>query len=306
MRSITDMLLGVPWWVPLGLYIVFAFIGVQWLRKHLADQPDQIKRLTLNYAFCAAIITVLAIITNNLRLETATFIMMGVGVLNGIANITQWRANRTSLSKTSLLAFGDDIIAILLAVLIIGDGRYLTWISGTGTILCLLTGFLFWWHSFKAGESTTFYKNVLVYSLLWGVCDFSQRYYAVALLPAPQFLFGWYMGTFLTIGSVFLFRHVRNKNDPQIWETFSLSPKNVAWVALFAVGTIASLAIEYWARMLAPQTVVQPILLVAEAVIPTIVGVKIFKEGYSFDRAQKGFAMLGIVGVTFLAVGFHS
>ena len=54
-----------------------------------------------------------------------------------------------------------------------------------------------------------------------------------------------------------------------------------------------------------PQVVVQPVLLVAEAVVPTILGLLVFIEAKKFDRAERLYALLGIVGVILLAVGYR-
>ena len=58
MSGIAHSLLHVHWLVPVGAYIIAAYVGVRWLAKHLANQPDQIKRITVNMAFCAAAGTV--------------------------------------------------------------------------------------------------------------------------------------------------------------------------------------------------------------------------------------------------------
>ena len=146
MNSIGTILLGAHWLVPVGIFVFVAFVGVRWLGKHLADQPDQIKRLLTNFGFCAAIATALAALTGHLHFDFVLYGVFGVGVLNGLANIQVWRATRMSLSKTSLLAFGDDIIFVLLSMVVIGDGRYLNGYGITGLILCFVAGILFWWH----------------------------------------------------------------------------------------------------------------------------------------------------------------
>lgn len=306
MASISELLLGTHWLVPIGIYVVFTFVGLAWLRKYLANQPDQVKRIFINFTFCAAIAVVFALLTDNLRFAAGTFIMMGVGVLNGIANIVHWRANKVSMSKTSLLSFGDDVVAILLAVIIVGDGAYLNWVSGTGMMLCLLTGVLFWKHHFKGGEPSAFYMNVFAYSVLWGVCDFSLRYYAIERMPVAQFLLGWYTGAWITIGLVFFYQFFRQEKRISLVQTLKLPWREVALLSVFAVGIMTALSIEYWARMLAPQTVVQPILLIAEAIVPTIVGILVFKESGTFDQAEKVFALIGIIGTVLLAVGFQN
>ncbi len=319
MHTLTTVLLGVPWWIPVLVYIIAAYVAVRWLGKYLADQPDQIKRLTVNMGLCAVAGTLFAAATGGFSFTTTTLLVVGVGVLNGFANITQWRASRISMSKTSLLSFGDDIIAVLLAIALIGDGRYLNAVSAMGMALCFATGVLFWWHDKKnGGESAHFYLCVMLYSVLWGVADFSQRYFAIEHMNAGQFVFAWYLGSSLALGTVFLgrkfllpllalrsayFRTVFHNVQVETGKPYRA--KDIGLIFVFAVGLCTCLAIEYWAKVLAPQTVVGPILLVSEALIPTTIGLWIFKEGRGFDKHQWGFAALGIIGVSLLAFGFH-
>lgn len=308
MGSIGQELLKWPWFVPVGIYVVVAYVGVRWLGKHLANQPDQIKRITVNMAFCACAGALFALITGDLRFDSSTYIVMGVGVLNAFANIAQWLATKVSMSKTSMLSFGDDIIAILLVWVIIGDGKYLNVVSASGMMLCLLTGVLFWWHSNKAKadkEKSAFYFHVLAYCVLWGVAIFAQRYFAFNNLPTAQFVFAWYLGSFLTMAVIFAGRGVVRAVSGSIERSVAFRLKDYAVVFVFAIGIAGCLAIEYWAKILAPLTVIQPIFLVSEAVIPTIVGWTIFREGKTFDRTQWFFSGLGFTGVVLLALGFH-
>jgi hypothetical protein len=302
MSALTNGLLGVAWFVPIGIYIILSYVVMALLRKHLANQPDQIKRLFINFSLCTAFAVLFAATTNNLVFVPFVF---AIGMMNGVANIVHWRANRISMSKTSLLSFGDDVIAILLAIVFVGDGSYLNWVNGTGMTLCLLTGVLFWQHHFKGREPNRFFLNVLTYSVLWGMCDFALRFYAKQELPVPQLLLGWYSGAWFTIGCTFFYRLFREKKQEPFLAAFRLPWGQVAILCVFAVGIMTSVSVEYWARMLAPQTVVQPILLIAEAVVPTVAGIIVFKEKGSFDRAEWCFAALGILGTILVAVGFH-
>ncbi len=301
MLSIRDYLVSVDWFVPLLVYIPIAYIGIRWLGKHLADMPNQTNRLTVNFTFGALGSGVFALLMGDLRFNTATFVLIGFGLLNGAANIYEWRATRISLSKTSLLSFGDDIIAILLAILIIGDGKYVNWLNGTGMILCLMTGILFWWHSFeKKAEAIAFYYNVVIYSILWGVISVAMRYFALDEVPVAQFVFAFYFGSLLSVGGLKLYEVLSGKGEKV---ASSLKPKDYILQFVFMLGIAVCLAIEYWALMLAPLTTIQPILLVAEAIVPTIVGLWVFKEGSSFDRAQWSFAVLGLIGTCMVAFG---
>ena len=298
--SLEEFLLHVHWLVPIAIYIPIAYVGVRWLGKHLANRPNPTQKLVMNFSFGAAVAGCLAFFTGNL---TISWLVLAIGVCNGVANIFSWKATRTSLSETSLLSFGDDIIAILLAVIIVGDGKYVNVVSGLGMMLCLATGILFWWHSWKAKgrESSVFYRNVLIYSLMWGIVDFAIRYFALKEMPVLQFVWNFYLGSLCLLLSRYGYEKVTGTYE----KTVKMSVGEVALVGLFMLGIGVCLAVEYWARILAPQTAVQPILLVAEAIFPTFVGMIVYKERASFDRAKWAFTALGITGTCLIALGLH-
>lgn len=308
MNSVGEMLLSMPWYVPVSIYVVFVYFGVRTLSKYLADQPDQIKRIAVNMTFCVTAAALFAVVTGNVRFDASTYTVMGVGVLNAFANIALWRATKVSMSKTSMLSFGDDIIGILLVWVIIGDGKYLNVVSGSGMSLCVLTALLFWWYNNqkKANrEPRVFYAYVLIYCVLWGVAISSQRYYAFNQLPTAQFVFAWYFGSFLTMmvvlaGRAFLRTAAQNKE-----RAVSFRLRDYAIVFVYAMGIVGGLSIEYWAKILAPQTVVQPIFLVSEAVIPTMIGWTLFRERKSFATSEWVFSGIGFAGVVLLALGFR-
>lgn len=305
MDALASSLLHVHWLVPVAIYCIVAYVGVRWLSKHLADMPDQTKRLTINYAFCAAFGAVFAASTGGLIFDIGFLLVMVFGgVLNATAIMTNWKATRVSLSKTSLLSWGDDIVALLLAAWLVGDHKYLNAWGTVGMLVCIATGVLFWLHDWKKGRETrSFYINVVIYSMAWGVANFVIRYFALDKLPVGEFVFAWYLGSFLTMGATFVVERLRAGNTGGLRPAYKL--QDYVWVALFAFGIAACLAIEFWALTLAPMTAVAPIFLVAEAVMPSIVGWVIFREAATFDRRQWAYAAVGIMGAVILASNMH-
>lgn len=297
----------VPWLVPVALYIVAAYVGVRWLSKHLANMDDQTKRLTINYAFCTGIGAVFALATGALAFNKAfLMIMIFGGGFNAIAIMSSWKASKVSLSKTSLLSFGDDLVAMLLAMLFLGDAKYLNTPSTVGMLLCVATGVLFWLHSRNKGvENAAFYRNVLLYSGAWGLANFVIRLFALNKLPVGEFIFAWYLGSFVTMAVTLVIERVRDGRSGASTPRPSYALKDYAWVALLALSIAGCLAIQYWALSLAPATAVLPLLLVAEAIVPTVVGLVIFKEAKTFDRAQWAFSALGVTGTILLGATMH-
>jgi hypothetical protein len=52
-----------------------------------------------------------------------------------------------------------------------------------------------------------------------------------------------------------------------------------------------------------PQIIFQPILLVSEAVIPTLMGLIIFREKQNYSSIEKILLFSAILGVIFMAIG---
>jgi hypothetical protein len=251
--------------------------------------------------------TLFALATEASLWSTWTLGLMGAGVLNAFANIYKWRATRLSQSKSSMLSFGDDIIAIALSMIILGDGQYLNTQGLAGMGLCVLTGILFWWHDSesKNKESRDFYLNVIRFSVLWGVAMFAQRYFGFKKLPLGEFLFGWYGGTFLTLVAVFVYERIHTTqaidgSKPPLFNTIGL-----VWAPVHSLAITLNIAILYFAVSRIPQTVVQPVLLMGQAIVAPLIGWIIYKESQKFDLYHWGLTLLGIIGILLLVLGLH-
>ena len=60
----------------------------------------------------------------------------------------------------------------------------------------------------------------------------------------------------------------------------------------------------YWAKMLAPITVVQPIFQVSEMIFPTLIGLWIFKEAKELNAWSRMAIVLGLAGGVTIALSF--
>lgn len=294
------------WWFSLIPLILSQYVVVEWVSKHVANQPSQIAKQVVSFGGCAAMATAFTLITHTPLFNPWVIVIMSAGVLNAFANIYKWRATRISQSKTSVLSFGDDIIAIVLSMAFLHDGRYLDSKGLIGMSLCVLTGILFWWHDSqeKSQESRAFYLNVLRFSLLWGVAMFAQRAFGLKQLPLGVFLFGWYVGTFMTLVTVFITERIKTPraadgSKPPLFNTVGL-----AWAPVHSLAITINIVILYWTVSRLPQTVVQPVMLIGQAMVAPLVGWLIFREGKKFDRFHWGFVALGVVGVILLGFGF--
>jgi hypothetical protein len=128
----------------------------------------------------------------------------------------------------------------------------------------------------------------------------------------------WYGGTFVGTSCVFF---VLNKAGSSI----RIPKKEITGVGLLALSVWLSMVLEFWSAKLVPITVFQPIFLVGEAILPTIIGLWIFKElgsSKNKDSEKNSLAnknqeintltnkdklalLLGIIGIVFICTNYH-
>lgn len=296
-------MLHVHWLVPMILYVLVAFVGVRWALKTIVGLHSRTKRLFLQYLFCSLFAIIFAVIMGHLRFNTMTVVIIFIGFLNGFACYANWKATEVSLSKTSLMTFWDDLIAMGFSWVILNEGRLLSIKSAAGIALCLLATLLFALHAKRGKESLRFFGYVAVYSVLWGIAQFFENYGAKTDMPAGRFLSSWYVGALIASCFIVLLYKDADKSQ-QNNHNERLRMKDVAGMFLFSFVIASCLAISYWVFLLAPQLIVQPVFLIGEAVVPAIVGWIVFKEKNTFDKAQWGYSAIGLLGVIMIAFGF--
>jgi len=199
-----------------------------------------------------------------------------------------------SLSKTSLFTQLDDIIAVLLGYLVLHETKFLNITLVFGVIGCF--GAVSLLISAKFSDNIPMIKYIGIYSVIWGVASFLDRYFAITGISFSEFLVSWYGGSFLGI-SFFLFKQGR---------LVIKAPKNeISLVAGLSVLAWFSRLFEYWGANLAPITVFQPIYLVTEAVFPTLIGLYIFHESKTITSKEKIAIVLGLASIIAISVSYR-
>lgn len=415
-RLVTEMPFLGYWLTPVILYVLLAYGVLRWLQKSIVGDDSSpkeeksaraesavffSKRLfiqfwtTLVIAACFVLVRILFGV--KLALTSDALIIVGVGFINYFGAYNQWRAMSMSLSKSSVLTFGDDLGAMSLDAIFLGGLALLNFWSATGAVIACFAFMLFGLHSWQKKEPMQLFKYVAYFSVIWAIAIFAQRYYAFNRFPVEVFLLCWYAGAFIGaltnllvmrrqamrssvnmnysdvqrgimltpvivclasivfalaigssyfvwklgspvvdsfiasgvihialksvigIASIFVAVHIVRiglgsffRWSKQRWssafpehDTTSLRLLDVQNVGLLGLGIIACLAVGYWAVSLATLVVVSPILLVSEAIIPTIIGIVFFKEKSQFSKEQWGYTLLAIMGVTYIAIGYR-
>lgn len=287
--------LVVLWWIPLVLRIFLANGVSSILIKKNSGQLDRTKRFFFQFLFCSLIMLGVALLTGKLVFGGFAVMIFLMGMFNGIAGYCQWRAIDISLSKNSIFTFWDDVTAMTLAYFFLHESKLFNGWLISGTVLSLLSVILFSIYNYKKSRKND--KNsdnlfgllgfVAVYSLIWGVLVFLMRYLAVNEVPMITFLVFWYSGACLTALGIFLGFSDRNIYLPK---------KDIFSLLILSSSIITALASTYWAYQAAPLNISQPVFLVGEMIVPSLIGLYYFKEIKELDLKQKIFFGIGICG----------
>jgi drug/metabolite transporter (DMT)-like permease len=124
-----------------------------------------------------------------------------------------------------------------------------------------------------------------------------MRYLSLQGMPLQNYLAAWYLGSFIGALIVFVLGGRKERGEP-------LTGKQMVQVASLAVVLWVSLGLEYWSKMLAPLTVVQPIYQVSEMVLPTFIGLWIFKERLGLNYKAWVAIGAGLLGGMIIALSY--
>jgi hypothetical protein len=293
-----------PWHIPLALNVLITYVANPIAIKKSVGLPGRTPRLVLMFFGNATLAGIfLALFPEGLAWDTQMLMAAGVGVANSFACYAHWRAADISLSRTSVLAQGDDIIALALGYLILNETQFVDWAVGLGVFLCMGSAIVMSLSKrFKSEETgktpRAFMGWVALYVTLWGVAVFSLRYFGMNGMSVPAFLFAWYGGSF--IGSLVVAALMGKKEREG-----AITRTGLLWVLALCATSLTGLGVSYWAKCLAPITVVQPILQVAETILPTLLGLFLFKEVKEFGWKGKLLFSAGFAGSLVLAFAYH-
>jgi len=265
------------------------------------------RALVWQYFFLSSGAAVIALVFGINLTQTGLLWVAVIGFLNGFACYCQWRANAIHVSRTALLTQGDDLIALFLGYLVLREGQFLNIRLIIGILLSLGSIILFALFKEedkddkdKAKEGTVetesqygTYRDlvlwVALYSVIWGFAIFSRRYFALANMSLPTYVLIWYLGSYGGAIAMRVFLGKKGAGNP-------LRARQIFRVAVLAAVTGLSLTTAYWVSMVAPITVAQPMLQVSEMVLPTMIGLWIFKERKKMNRWTWSAIAVGLIG----------
>ncbi len=295
------------WQIPVMCRVIIGYMIAPALIKKIATAPSRTRSLVWQYFFSAVFALSIALIAGANLWETRVIAVAIIGAFNAFACYCHWRAVDISLSRTSLFTQADDLICLALGYIILGEGKFLSTWLGIGLTLSLVSVSIFTFAKTRTPKADNAQKPeqkkwtigiwVMLYSVIWGVAVFSMRYFSLQGMSLPGYIAAWYSGSYIGALVVFLLGGKKEAGAPlkraQILRVAPLSL--VIWLSLMSV---------YWAKMLAPITVVQPIFQVSEMIFPTLIGLWIFKEAKEMNIWSRLAIVLGLAGGTIIALSF--
>jgi len=288
---------------------ILALIGFIWqfgivqivIKKIGAVKGSRTRKLVWQYFFATLLAFTAAIIFGQVRLNWSFAIIAMIGVANAFACYCHWRAYDISMSRTAVISNLDDVVAMGLGYAVLGEMNVLTPILLAGIILSLVSATVFARVKYRKSNDNVFSGYLIVwvlgYTLAWGVAMFSMRFFYLQGLNILTYVIAWYFGSFL--GALLTRFAIMGRGEAGPPLTLNQLMK----VFLLAIAIWTAIMVDYWIRTLGPITVIQPIQLVAEMSVPSIIGLILFKESRNMSRLEISLILVGLAGITLIAVG---
>jgi hypothetical protein len=292
------------WQFLAGVTFLYQYGLVQFAIKKIgAAEGSRTRKLVWQYFFAAVLALITAATAGEIHLNWSFVVVAVIGAANAFACYCHWRAYDISMSRTAMLSNLDDLTAIGLGYAVLGELRVLTPILTAGIVLSVISATVFARikrNKSDGGSSPTdhFAAWVFGYTVSWGIAMFSMRFFSVQGMNILTYIAAWYSGAWL--GALFTRFVIMGYDEAGPPLTHTQRGK----VLLLAVGIWTSLMLAYLMRTLVPITVVQPIQLVAEMSVPALIGLTIFGEARSMSRREIVMIMIGLVGISLIAIGF--
>lgn len=295
------------WLIPIILACISSYVLQPILNKKISGLPSRTRNLCWQYCFAAIFANTLALVSDIHFFEDQRIIVIVIiGIFNALGAYCYWRAIAISLSETSLFAQADGLIAMFLGFFILGESQLFNFGLGIGIIFLLCAVFLF----VMAGRDADFqYSDIIFYPkkgigmwivffcVIWGIAIFSMRYFALGGMPLLNYVAGWYGGSFIGALIVFSLAGGAEAGRP-------LLTKDILRILPLSLTIWVSLMLGYWARQLTPLIVSQPIFQIVGMILPTVIGLWVFKEIKELNLFSRAAIVIGLVGGTIIALSW--
>ncbi len=301
-----------PWYVPLLATIANSCAVYPWfLKRWVSNERGLKRRLLLQYIFCLALALAVFAAVHPGTAPGAPLALLVLGAANGFSVYCQWRAVQAHLSKFSLLTFWDDILAIALGYVVLGEAQFINRWLGAGLVcMSVATAGLVGSERMRTAKNGNkvgfrFYRFVLYYTTVSGLASFFKRSLALAGISQAEWLLGWYGGSIVTVLALSAWL----SDDPESTAASDgkrvFLRRDVVLAAASSSFVFANAWTSFWTAQVAPITVFQPVLFVAAMVIPVLIGLFAFKEAKGLGWLEGALMALAALGGFLAAYGYH-
>jgi hypothetical protein len=287
---------------PASLVLVLAIAvlaaGCAIVAKRIADRGSITAQARLFFAVNVAVSLAVSAAYGRPDFSALTFLIFMLGMGNAAAAVSQFRAYRESLALASLFLVVPDVVAIFLAVGLLGELRYLSApvVAGIVMIAGAVLAIRFDSSALSKTVSRSFWLSVGLFCFLWGLVAFFDRFSAVSGIKAPAYLLLWYGGSF--IGSL-----VIHRVSPDAEKHAPLSRVNVADALLFAALAWGTRLFGYLLFSLNPLVIAAPLRQIIEALVPLGVAVTVYHEHALMSARKRWAVVTALCGAVFVVYG---
>lgn len=285
------------WWFWVILRVVIGFGAMTIVLKLLTQKIESRTRAMawqngLSFLFWSAVCV--TTMPAPWHANSSMAIIAVLGFFGSFASYCHWRAFKLSVSKTALLGQGDDLIAVAIAFLLLGETAYLRPLLICGGVLSIGAGLAFLYLR-RVEDKTPMWailKWIMLAAIVWGVTLPCTRFFAHEGMHLVNYAISWCAGAFAGCLLMRVSFGRKEAGEP-------LTGVQIRLVAFAAFLSIISVTSHFLSKRYAPLIVVQPIYQVAE-IIPQIIGLWYFGEGKNLRPREIAMLCLAVVGIVLI------
>lgn len=292
------------------------------LTKVWAKRPERNTVFMRQYIVAAvasfAVFVGVSLVYGMPEISSAVLVIMAIGAANAFGSYCHWRAIAISQARTAILSVFDDLIAMSLGWLILGEGSFFSPTLGCGAAMAVCGVAVMSWPAFRKSasaksaadsqqkaQSESILPWVIGFCVVWGVAIFSMRYFSLSGgMPILTYAVSWYAGSL--IGAIAVVKLLPKASSSSV----PVQPGSnlVVWGYCCALGMLIFLALLLLstALRLAPLLAVVPVTLVIACVVPLLVATLIFREHREMTRIEILGLFMGVSGVILVALGYRT
>ena len=284
-------------WKIVVIALMAAQVLVEVLFKRATDRQPKQKSLGVAYQFFFCSLWALAlsaVIGEGIGNARNILAAAGVGALNAYGNYSNWRAYAYSLSRTALFFPLSSLIAIVLAVVILGE-RVL--VEPTVFFGVLLSFFAMWLFQVPQKEGQFPHRRAWLFAtvatvVIFGVTNYLLKPLALGGVSLHEFVVGWYGGSFIGSLTILPFERVR---------TMRLSRRSLVAIVILSLGFVVALSLLFVTYQYGGTlTQIIPLKGIALTILPAIIGWLYFGEKQGMGKREWWAFSLGLAGAVLI------